>query len=127
MRAQPTPIPMGLEFELIDEPVDETTHVIAVRGDVDLYSAPELRQRLDELIGAGKTRVLVDLCDASFIDSTTLGVIVGAIKRLRIHDGRLALACDDPSILRVFGITGLDQVIGVHPTRAAGVDALLAG
>jgi anti-sigma B factor antagonist len=118
---------MGVEFALTDEAVDERTHVIAVRGDVDRYSAPERRQRLDDLIGDGKTRVLVDLCETSFIDSTTLGVIVGAIKRLRIHEGTLALACDDPSILRVFGITGLDQVIGVHPTRDAGLAALRAG
>ena len=117
-------MPMGVEFDLTEEGIDETTHVIAVRGDVDLYSAPELRQRLDAVIGGGKTRVLVDLSETSFIDSTTLGVIVGAIKRLRVHGGRLALACDDPSILRVFAITGLDQVIGVHPNRAAGLAAL---
>jgi anti-sigma B factor antagonist len=125
MRAQPPPVPMGVEFDLVDEPVDDTTHVVAVRGDVDLYSAPELRRRLDELIAEGKTRLLVDLSETSFLDSTTLGVLVGAIKRLRIHGGRLAIACDDPSILRVFGITGLDQVIGVHATREAGVEALL--
>ena len=111
MRAQPTPVPTGLEFDLTDEAVDPITHVVAVRGDVDLYSAPELRRSLDELIGSGKTRVLVDLTETSFIDSTTLGVLVGAIKRLRVHDGRLALACDDPSILRVFGITGLALVL----------------
>jgi anti-sigma B factor antagonist len=127
VRAQPTPVPTGLEFDLTDEAVDPNTHVIAVRGDVDLYSAPELRQRLDDLIGHGKTHVLVDLSETSFIDSTTLGVLVGAIKRLRVHGGRLALACDDPSILRVFGITGLDQVIGVYPTREAGIAALLDG
>jgi anti-sigma B factor antagonist len=117
-------MPMGVEFDLTEEAIDESTHVVAVCGDVDLYSAPELRQRLDDVIGGGKTRVLVDLSETSFIDSTTLGVIVGAIKRLRIHGGKLALACDDPSILRVFGITGLDQVIGVHPTREAGLAAL---
>jgi anti-sigma B factor antagonist len=126
VRAQPTPVPLGAEFQLTDEAVDDHTHVVAVRGDIDLYSAPDLRECLDELIAAGKTRVLVDLREASFIDSTTLGVLVGAIKRLRIHGGQLALACDDPSILRVFAITGLDEVIGVHPTREAGVAALKA-
>jgi len=115
---------MGVEFDLTDEAIDAHTHVIAVHGDVDLYSAPELRARLDELIRAGKTRVLLDLRDTSFIDSTTLGVIVGAIKRLRVHSGALALACDDPSIMRVFAITGLDQVIAVHATREAGLAAL---
>lgn len=73
---------------------------------------------------AGKTRLLVDLGEASFIDSTTLGVLVGAIKRLRVHRGKLAPACGDPAILRVFAITGLDQVIGVHSTREAGLTAL---
>ena len=118
---------MGLEFDLADEAIDDRTQVVAVSGDIDLYSAPELRERLDDLIASGKTRILVDLGGASFIDSTTLGVLVGAIKRLRVHDGKLTLACADPSILRVFTITGLDQVIGVFPTRDAGLAALRAG
>jgi anti-sigma B factor antagonist len=124
VRARPTSSPLGAEFRLTEEAVDDVTHVVAVSGDIDLYSAPDLRQALDDLIGAGKTRVLVDLSDASFIDSTTLGVLVGAIKRLRVRHGKLALACDDASILRVFAITGLDEVIGVHPTRDAGLAAL---
>lgn len=111
-------------FSLRDESLDDHTQLVVVRGDVDLYTAPELRERLNDLIAAGNTRLLVDLAEASFIDSTTLGVLVGAIKRLREQDGRLALACDDRTVLRVFEITGLDRVIALHPTRDEAIAAL---
>jgi anti-sigma B factor antagonist len=115
---------MAVDFGLSDQPVDERTHVVAVRGDIDLYSAPEFRQRISEVIDSGKTHIVIDLCDASFIDSTTLGVLVGAIKRLRTRGGSLSIACQDSGILRVFEITGLDQVVAVHETREEALTAL---
>jgi len=99
------------DFALSDRAIDARTHVVEVRGDVDLYSAPELRRRIAELIDAGKTLYAIDLTEASFVDSTTLRVLVGAIMRLRLRDGRLVLACAEPEILRVLEITGLDQVV----------------
>jgi len=97
--------------------MDARTHVIELAGAVDLYSAPELKERLLGVIDAGKRHVVVDLSQATFIDSTTLGVLVGAVKRLRSEDGALALVCTQPSITKVFEITGLDQVFAIHATR----------
>ena len=124
VQGEPTSIAMAVDFGLSDQTVDEYTHVVAVRGDIDLYSAPEFRQRISEVIDEGKTHIVIDLSEASFIDSTTLGVLVGAIKRLRTRGGALAIACQDSGILRVFEITGLDQVVGVHDTREDALAAL---
>jgi anti-sigma B factor antagonist len=112
------------EFRLEDEPVDEVTHVVSVHGDVDLFTAPELKQRIVDVIERGRTRIVVDLTGATSIDSTTLGVLIGAVKRLRLRDGDLAVAARDPMIVRTFEITGLDEVFGVLSSREEAVERL---
>jgi len=105
------------EFALSEESLDDRTHVIGVAGHVDLFTAPELKQRLVDTIEGGKTHVVVDLEQARSIDSTTLGVLISAVKRLRVRDGNLAVAAQDPTIVKTFRITGLDEVFPVAPTR----------
>ena len=61
--------------------------------------------------------VVVDFSDTTFIDSTTLGVLVGGVKRLRSNDGQLSLVCSDRNITKIFEITGLDRVFTIYPTR----------
>lgn len=95
--------------------------VLAVRGEVDVATAPRLRERLVELVGEGRTRVIVDLDGVEFLDSTGLGVLVGALKRVRDHGGDLRVVCTVPRILKVFEITGLAEVLGVRPTVADAV------
>jgi anti-sigma B factor antagonist len=112
------------EFRLEDEPFDEATHVVSVHGDVDLFTAPELKQRILDVIEHGRTRIVVDLTAATSIDSTTLGVLIGAVKRLRLRDGDLAVAARDPMIVRTFEITGLDEVFGVLSSREEAVERL---
>ena len=79
-----------VNFHIEDEAVDDTTHVIELGGEVDLYTAPEFKERMVELIESGKKQIVVDLSQATFIDSTTLGVLVGGVKRLRPAGGSLA-------------------------------------
>lgn len=88
--------------------------VLTVRGEVDVYSAPRLRERLVELVSGGARTVVVDLDGVEFLDSTGLGVLVGGLKRLRSHDGELTLVCTQPRILKVFEITRLTEVFGIH-------------
>ena len=72
-----------MNFHIEDEAIDDVTHVIELGGEVDLYTAPEFKERMVELIESGKKQIVVDLSKATFIDSTTLGVLVGGVKRLR--------------------------------------------
>jgi anti-sigma B factor antagonist len=111
-------------FEVNDEEVDATTHVVDVAGEVDLYSAPELKAHVIDAIDNGKTRIIVDLTNTTFIDSTTLGVLVGARKRLRVNNGTLAVVCPDPDKLGLFEMTGLDRVFSIHSDRAGALAEL---
>ncbi|HVL93203.1 MAG TPA: STAS domain-containing protein [Acidimicrobiales bacterium] len=88
--------------------------VLAVRGEVDVYTAPRLRERLVELVNQGKRMIVIDLEGVEFLDSTGLGVLVGGLKRLRTNDGDLSLVCTQHRILRVFEITGLTKVFTIH-------------
>ena len=91
--------------------------MIELGGEVDLYTAPEFKERMVELIEYGKKQIVVDLSKATFIDSTTLGVLVGGVKRLRPAGGSLALVCTDQNITKIFEITGLDRVFPIHSSR----------
>jgi len=115
-----------VNFQISDEEIDAQTHVIELGGEVDLYTAPEFKERMVQVIDQGKKQVVVDLSNATFIDSTTLGVLVGGIKRLRPTGGSLSLVCTDQNITKIFEITGLDRVFQIHASRdealAAGAD-----
>ncbi len=111
---RPTSDRSRVNFQIQDEEIDEQTHVIELGGEIDLYTAPEFKERMVELIEAGKKQIVVDLSEATFIDSTTLGVLVGGVKRLRPAGGSLALVCTDQNITKIFEITGLDRVFPIH-------------
>ena len=91
--------------------------VIAVHGQADLHTAPELRNAMTAALDAGATGLVVDLSEASFIDSMTLGVLLGAVKRLRPSGGKVTIVCTDPHIRRIFEITLLDRVFSLHASR----------
>jgi anti-sigma B factor antagonist len=106
-----------MNFEVQTERVDDSTYVIALTGEVDLYTAPEFKQQLLDVIANGAKDVVVDFTNTTFIDSTTLGVLVGGVKRLRANEGQLSLVCSDRNITKIFEITGLDRVFTIYPTR----------
>src|ERR671915_1716835 len=113
-----------MNFDVSTEKLSETQYVISLAGEVDLYTAPEFKQQLLEVIEAGGRDVIVDLSNTTFIDSTTLGVLVGGVKRLRTNDGKLSLVCADRNITKIFEITGLDRVFTIYGTRDEAVSRL---
>jgi anti-sigma B factor antagonist len=98
--------------------------VIALAGEVDLYTAPEFKQQLLDVIGQGAKDVVVDFSDTTFIDSTTLGVLVGGVKRLRTNEGQLSLVCSDRNITKIFEITGLDRVFTIYESREEALSSI---
>jgi anti-sigma B factor antagonist len=101
---------MAIEFGIRDRAVDASTHVVSVSGEVDLFTAPEFKQRVMAPIAAGADHVIVDLMETTFIDSSSLGALIGAHRRLKARGGRLIVACDREAIVKTFRITGLDGV-----------------
>jgi anti-sigma B factor antagonist len=110
-----------MELSLATRTVAEHT-VLEVGGEVDVYTAPRLRERLVELVDAGARNVVVDLGGVEFLDSTGLGVLVGAMKRLRVAHGRFGLVCSKEPLLKIFRITALDQVFPIYPTIEAATE-----
>ena len=116
-----------MNFDIQTEHLSNNTHVISLAGEVDLYTAPEFKEQLLQVIGEGGKNVVVDFTKATFIDSTTLGVLVSGVKRLRTSDGQLSLVCSDRNITKIFEITGLDRVFTMYPTRDQALSELPSG
>ncbi|HVV31228.1 MAG TPA: STAS domain-containing protein [Mycobacteriales bacterium] len=97
--------------------------VVIVGGEIDVYTAPKLREQIIDLVTAGAFHLVIDMESVEFLDSTGLGVLVGGLKRVRAHDGSLTLVCTQERILKIFRITGLTKVFPIYDTVA---DALSA-
>jgi anti-sigma B factor antagonist len=101
--------------------------VLEIGGEIDVYTAPRLRERLIEMVGAGERQVVVDLGRVEFLDSTGLGVLVGAHRRLRASSGSLTLVCPHERLLKIFRITGLDSVFEIHESVESATTGTRAG
>ncbi len=93
--------------------------VVAVGGEIDVYTAPKLRDKITELVGDGVYELVIDLSAVEFLDSTGLGVLVGGLKKVRAHDGTLTLVCNQDRLLKIFRITGLAKVFVIHADAAS--------
>jgi anti-sigma B factor antagonist len=115
---------MQPEFALSQEPLPDGGLVISVRGEIDLFTSPELKTALTDAIESEIGRIVVDLTETTFLDSTALGVLIGALKRLRARGGRLSIVNVDASIAKTFEITSLDQILVICATRDEAISAL---
>lgn len=88
--------------------------ILRVAGELDMSTAPRLRQRVIAIVASGSTKLVLDLEGVDFLDSTALGVLVGVVKRLRTNDGELRMVCTRESLLKLFEITGLDKVFQLY-------------
>jgi anti-sigma B factor antagonist len=90
--------------------------VIDVQGEIDIYTAPRLRELLIDLVSQGSYQLVVSLDEVGFLDSAGLGVLVGGLRRVRARDGSLDLVCTQQRILKILKITGLTEVFGIYQT-----------
>ncbi len=87
--------------------------VVAVSGDIDLFTTPDFKEAVASAMSGSPRMLVIDLTRATFLDSSSLGVLIGAHRRLTRRNGRLVVACDRPAILKVLRVTGLDGVFDV--------------
>ncbi|MEX0426348.1 anti-sigma factor antagonist [Nocardioides sp. DS6] len=111
-----------MDLTLATREVDGAT-VVAVGGEIDVYTAPKLRDKITELVGDGAYQLVIDLQGVEFLDSTGLGVLVGGLKKVRAHDGCLRLVCTQDRLLKIFRITGLAKVFDIHDSAEAALTA----
>jgi len=93
--------------------------IIEVGGEIDVYTAPKLRDKITELVGNGDYNLVIDMEKVDFLDSTGLGVLVGGLKKVRAHDGSMELICSQDRLLKIFRITGLAKVFVIHESAEA--------
>ena len=115
---------MSQLFDVSSERRDDGAGVVTVSGEVDMYTAPQLKQCLLDLVDGGAKKIVVDLSAVTFIDSTALGVLIGGVRRLHGAGGAMALVVTGRAVLRVLSITGLDRVFSIHATLDEALAAL---
>lgn len=111
-----------MDLTLSTREVDGTT-IVAVGGEIDVYTAPKLRDRITELVADGVYTIVIDMEAVEFLDSTGLGVLVGGLKKVRAHDGSLELICTQDRLLKIFRITGLAKVFVIHDSAEGALAA----
>jgi anti-sigma B factor antagonist len=114
------------QFELSEEDLDEQTTVISVAGEIHVSTAPRFSVLLDQALRRGKTAVVLDLSLVEFIDSTGLTVLLNGLRCVHRQGGRMALVCTNPTVLRLFEITRLDDTFDIHATRDEALSAARA-
>jgi anti-sigma B factor antagonist len=97
--------------------------VVTVGGEIDVYTAPKLRDKITELVNAGHHTILVDMEQVEFLDSTGLGVLVGGLKKVRAQQGSMELICSQDRLLKIFRITGLAKVFTIHDSEDSALGA----
>jgi len=108
---EPSPV-APVAFGIISHDLDEHTSLIAVEGELDLSTAPQLKWALVDALGAGHSQLVLDLSRSSFMDSTALGVLIGVNRSLDVGS-RLAIACAHPNVLNVFELSGMDGAFAI--------------
>jgi leucyl-tRNA synthetase len=101
--------------------LQEGVAVIALDGELDVYTSPLLRQEMADLLNRGLVNLVVDLNNVAYLDSNGLGALIGGLRRTRERGGDLRLVCDNRRILRAFEITGLTRSFDIDPTMKGGV------
>ncbi len=107
----------GPNLELDEDDVDEHVTVVDVRGEIHVSTASEFSRRLGGALERGRRLVVLDLTGVEFIDSTGMGVLLGGLRDVSRRGGRLVLALANPTVLRLFEITRLDDTFDIVPTR----------
>ncbi|HEV3036084.1 MAG TPA: STAS domain-containing protein [Solirubrobacteraceae bacterium] len=110
-QSPPTPVP----FEISRRALDAHTSVVDVEGDLDLATAPQLKWMLVDALDEGHSQLVLDLTRTTFMDSTALGVLVGVTRSLGA-DGTLAIVCANPTLAKIFELSGMDGVFAIYPT-----------
>jgi anti-sigma B factor antagonist len=104
--------------------IDNKLPVIELEGEVDVYTAPQLKQQMINLLESGNKQMIIDLTKVEYLDSTALGVLIGGLKRMREMDGNMMLVCPSARIRRVFEITGLDKIFDIYNTADEAQEAV---
>ena len=106
-----------MNFKISTHSTENEIPLIELEGEVDVYTAPQLKQQMLSFLDSGAKEMVIDLTKVDYLDSTALGVLIGGLKRIRERDGNLALICPNQRVRRVFEITGLDKIFNIFSSE----------
>ena len=115
---------MSRELVITEDPIDAERHVLAVCGEIDQFTGPALKRAITACVADGRSRIVVDLTQTTFLDSSALGVLIGAVRHVRDRGGALAIVNVDAGSAKTFQLTGLDQILTIVATREEAVQAV---
>ncbi len=107
----------GVPFAATHQPLAQGIALVELAGEVDISTAPQFKRELEAAVSEGSTKVVVDLSQVTFIDSTALGVLVGAVRHLHPLGGSMVVVAGGHAVMRPITLTGLDRVFTIVATR----------
>ncbi|TAM77432.1 anti-sigma factor antagonist [bacterium] len=113
-----------MDIKVNVRPSDDEAHVVDLVGEIDVYTSPTVKDAITELIDEGHYHLIINLEGVRYIDSTGLGVLIGALKRVREHAGSVSLICTNPQVKKIFDITGLVKIFGIYENEQLAIKAL---
>jgi anti-sigma B factor antagonist len=102
-----------LDIKVNTRVLNDKAQAVEVQGEIDVYTSPRVKETINELIEKGHYQLVINLEGVRYIDSTGLGVLIGALKKVREHSGRILLVCTNPQIKKIFNITGLVKIFEI--------------
>ncbi|MDE2570903.1 MAG: STAS domain-containing protein [bacterium] len=112
-----------MDIKVSVRPAEGETNVVDLVGEIDVYTSPMVKDAITQLIDEGHYHLIINLEGVRYIDSTGLGVLIGALKRVREHAGSVSLICTNPQIKKIFDITGLVKIFGIYDSEQSAVKA----
>jgi len=113
-----------LDIKVVSREAGTNSDIVELTGEIDVYTSPKVKDAITGLIDRGRYNLVISLEDVRYIDSTGLGVLIGALKRVREHGGSVNLVCTNPQIKKIFEITGLVKIFGMHESEASALKAI---
>ena len=113
----------SMDIKVNVRPGEDDAYVIELAGEIDVYTSPTVKDAMTELIDQQHYKLIVDLEQVRYIDSTGLGVLIGGLKRVREHGGSVQLVCTNPQIKKIFDITGLVKIFGIFDDERSAMKA----
>jgi anti-sigma B factor antagonist len=104
---------MPTDFVVQQRPVQNGRRMISVQGELDLFTSPELKTKINDTIDEGTRELIVDLSDTAFLDSTGLGVLLAAFKRMRSCEGEIVIVDSRNNVLKTFKVAGVEQILTI--------------
>jgi anti-sigma B factor antagonist len=113
-----------VDIKVETQELSERTHKIDINGEIDVYTSPKVKEIIADLIEKGTNNLVINLEGVRYIDSTGLGVLIGALKKVREKEGGISLVCTNPQIKKIFNITGLVKIFGIFKSEEEALQEL---